>query len=92
MAVYVKGYFAQSECMLNEELLSVIVSAIKVYQTELNEYILTLAENGDAKSIFELGRDLENYSLELDYCNFIQIDTLNLYCIGLIGRDYRRER
>ena len=51
--------------MLNEELLSVIVSAIKIYQTELNEYILTLAENGDSKSIFELGRDLENYSLEL---------------------------
>ena len=35
------------------------------YQTELNEYILTLAENGDSKSIFELGRNLEDYSMEL---------------------------
>ena len=51
--------------MLNEELLAVIVSAIKVYQSELNEYILTLAENGDSKSIFELGRNLEDYSMEL---------------------------
>ena len=65
LANYVKEYTTQTACMLNEELLSVIVSAIKIYQTELNEYILTLAENGDSKSIFELGRDLENYSLEL---------------------------
>lgn len=65
LANYVKEYAAQSDCMLNEELLAVIVSAIKVYQSELNEYILTLAENGDSKSIFELGRNLEDYSMEL---------------------------
>ena len=65
LANYVKEYAAQSDCMLNEELLAVIVSVIKVYQSELNEYILTLAENGDSKSIFELGRNLDDYSIEL---------------------------
>lgn len=65
LANCIQDFSKQSECMLNEELMCVIISAIKLYQTELNEYILTLAENGDSKSIFELGRNLEKDSSEL---------------------------
>ena len=65
LANCIQDFSKQSECMLNEELMCAIVSAIKLYQTELNEYILTLAENGDSKSIFELGRSLEENSFEL---------------------------
>ena len=65
LANCIKDFSKQSECMLNEELMCAIISAIKLYQTEMNEYILTLAENGDSKSIFELGRNLEQDSLEL---------------------------